>query len=60
MEAVFCYNISPKTGQEDSVPRRAVLKYEATPMTISNEEQASVQKDKEIWVQPPDSQYATQ
>lgn len=60
MEAVFWYNMSPRSGQEErTVPHRAVFTYEwrhpsTAPRAIGAEEgTASIQVGEEVWVKPP-------
>lgn len=67
MEAVFWYNMSPKSGQDETtVPQRAVFKYEwrhpsMVPKSVGGEEGgASVQIGDEVWVKPPNAKCTSQ
>ncbi|XP_076030373.1 uncharacterized protein LOC143018669 [Oratosquilla oratoria] len=67
-EAVFWYNISPRSGQDDrSVPQKAVFKYDwryplQGPKLPANAEEgpASVQVGEEVWVRPRDRKCTSQ
>ncbi|XP_076036529.1 uncharacterized protein LOC143022271 [Oratosquilla oratoria] len=67
-EAVFWYNISPRSGQDDrSVPQKAVFKYDwrhplQGPQLPANAEEgpASVQVGEEVWVRPKDTKCTSQ
>lgn len=67
MEAVFWYNISPRSGQDErTVPQRAAFQYEwrhpsAVPTAIGGEEgPASIRIGDEIWVKPPNAKCTSQ
>ena len=67
MEAVFWYNISPRSGQDEkSIPHGAVFRYEwrhprKVPMyTGEGEGSASIRIGEEVWVKPPDAKCTTQ
>ena len=67
LEAVFWYNMSPRTGQdESSVPQRSVFRYEwrhprVAPTTDVEEERPGlVQVGEEVWVKPPNARCTTQ
>ncbi|KAG1683689.1 putative uncharacterized transposon-derived protein F52C9.6 [Nymphon striatum] len=58
-EAVFWYNVSPRSGQDGgTVPQRAVFRYdwrcpgEVTGRDEESEETANVQIGEEVWVKP--------
>lgn len=65
-EAVFWYNMAPKSGQKvESVPQRAVFKYEwRHPRTAQvpaeeGEKRATVRVGEEVWIKPPDARCTT-
>ena len=68
MEAVFWYNMSPRSGQNArTVPQRAVFRYDwRHPTTVSmdaggeGEGTASIRVGEEVWVKPPDAKCTTQ
>ena len=59
LEAVFWYNMSPRTGQlEDSVPQCAVYRYTwrhpaAVPLAKEAEVTSTIKRGEEVWVKPP-------
>ena len=67
LEAVFWYNMAPRSGQEEvSVPQRAVFRYEwrhpcAEPQVEGEGEgPESVEVGEEVWVKPPNVRCTTQ
>ena len=66
IEAVFWYNISPRTNQDEgSVPQSAIYKYEwrsplVERMSCTTEEGASLRIGQEVWVKPADARCTTQ
>lgn len=59
VEAVFWYNMSPRSGQsEGSVPQRSIFTYDwrhpsVEPASSNKTEAASVRVGDEVWVKPP-------
>ena len=59
LEAVFWYNMSPRSGQsEDSIPQRAVFRYDwrhpaVQPLPKQEGDITTVKLGEEVWVKPP-------
>lgn len=59
LEAVFWYNMSPRTGQrEDSVPQKALFNYDwrhpvMPPPSVRSIEASTFKLGDEVWVKPP-------
>ena len=67
LEAVLWYNMSPRSGQDEStVPQRAVFRYEwrhphvAPAKEVEEERPGFVQVGEEVWVKPPNARCTTQ
>ena len=66
MEAVFWYNLAPRSGlDETTVPQRSVFRYEwRHPSKIPSGEikgnAATINIGEEVWVKPPDAKCTTQ
>ena len=67
LEAVFWYNMAPRSGQEEaSVPQRAVFRYDwrhpcAEPQPEGDSEgPESIEVGDEVWVKPPNACCTTQ
>lgn len=67
MEAVFWYNMSPRTGQDErTVPQRAMFRYEwrhpsMMPEAVRGDGEAvSIKIGDEVWVKPPNVRCTTQ
>ena len=64
-EAVFWYNLTPRSGQKDeTVPQRSVFNYEwrqpAIAPACEESGTASVKLGEEVWVKPPNARCTTQ
>lgn len=65
-EAVFWYNMSPRSGQNaNSVPQRSVFRYDwrhpaADPPLKEEEEVETINLGDEVWVKPPHARCTTQ
>ena len=64
-EAVFWYNLSPRSGQNaDSVPQRSVFRYDwrhpaADPPLKEEDEVETIKLGDEVWVKPPHARCTT-
>ena len=64
VEAVFWYNMSPRTGQnETTVPHRAVFTYEWRHPSVKTSSvadgEATIKVGEEVWVKPPSAKCTT-
>ena len=65
LEAVYWYNISPRSGQrDDSVPQRSVFKYDwrhpaVVPKAEEEPESVPIKLGEEVWVKPPNTRCTT-
>ena len=64
VEAVFWYNMSPRTGQnETTVPHRAVSAYEWRHPCVKTaglvDGEATIRVGEEVWVKPPNAKFTT-
>lgn len=64
-EAVFWYNMSPRSGQNvDSVPQRLVFRYDwrhpaAATLVKKEDEVGTIKLEDEVWVKPPHARCTT-